>query len=489
MLLSRKLLFYQNQFPREYFIPGEYFSTMLPGTYEIIIRGAGGAGGVNGGASNVGSGGIGGAGSSGSLTRVILSVQNVTTATVYVGEKGTLSGDNYNGGTGGAGGSGGAGGIGGGGGKPSYILINNSLFDAESGSGGGGGGGCGRGDGRNADGGGGGGGGGRYKIQRSTYSITAKRNIQLNWATVDGTNIIKEVTDPVSEGLTLEIQTGEELYVGKTWVRSDSMVGDYTYTLDNILPNGDIVLSSSRSIDNAVFGPSTISNTWTNDIILKSIAGKKGADYNNGGNGINGTAGNTAEFPNVFSGGGGAGYGHAGSNGAYGGGASGGSGGDAGNHSGRSAGSGGGGAGGDTNAGGGTSGSSRPGGSGSNSNATPVDTTSENALYGITGDYGTGGTTATEGKDGFVVIRQVFIVGEIINLGLVQITSVPSITDNAGDITGTIEESDDAGAITGAVEDTDSAGSIYEQIPATSIWNLGSITDSVTETKNCGSII
>ena len=503
MLLSRKLLFYQNLFPREYFVPGSYDSVMIPGSYEILIRAAGGAGGFSGGTSNDGycHAGLGGAGGSGKLTRIIITVQNVTTATVYVGSKGVTSGDGYNGGEGGAGGSN-YGGKGGGAGKPSYVFLNNMLYSAESGSGGGGGGGPSW-RGRNANGGGGGGGGGYYKVIQTNGNATAKRNIDIVIKTVDGVNILKELSDPSTEFSFLQIPSGDSLYEGKTYYNDVDLtsIGGYhiyyTYIIDSILPDGSIVMSGDVESNGTInhFGPGTITNAWSRDVIIQSVAGKKGADYNNDAAGNNGTTGNTAEFPKLYSGGGGPGVGKGGSNGAKGGGASGGSGGDAGNHSDARSGGGGGAAAGSPNGfGGGGSynndgGTQRGGGDASNTGTTPIDTTSENALYGITGDYGTGGTTATEGKDGFVVIRQIFIISEVINLGLVEITSRPFETDDAGSITGTVDESDDAGAITGTVDESDDAGIIYEQIPATSTWNLGSITDSVTETKNCGNII
>lgn len=143
------------------------------------------------------------------------------------------------------------------------------------------------------------------------------------------------------------------------------------------------------------------------NINILSVPGKQGAPALNNVSGVNGTAGNTADYPSLRSGGGAPGYSADGSSGASGGGASGGSGGTTGNNQTASSGGGGAGAGGSDKAGGGgATAGARPGSAASNHFTTPVDTTAENAEYGIIGNYGMGGTSATAGKDGFVLITR-----------------------------------------------------------------------------------
>jgi len=152
---------------------------------------------------------------------------------------------------------------------------------------------------------------------------------------------------------------------------------------------------------------------------LNSIAGKDGG---NGGRSINDssdvppTAGvngdTTGDFANIISGDGGSGNGGGGAIGAYGAGASGGGGGyGTGNHSSSRGGPGGGGAGGDLDAGGGETGigayTVESYLQASNQHTVPTDTIAENAEYGVTGDYGLGGTPDTAGKGGFVILKKI----------------------------------------------------------------------------------
>lgn len=120
-----------------------------------------------------------------------------------------------------------------------------------------------------------------------------------------------------------------------------------------------------------------------------------------------GATGNTTDFSDIYSGKGGNSDVTGGAR-AQGGGASGGGGAQGkGNTSTSHGGGGGGGAGGSLDAGGGQGGTGYANGdNGSNYHTTPTDTTTENAEYGITGNYGTGGAPATNGKGGFVYIKK-----------------------------------------------------------------------------------
>lgn len=122
-----------------------------------------------------------------------------------------------------------------------------------------------------------------------------------------------------------------------------------------------------------------------------------------------GTQGNITDFPSVTSGAGSSGNGTGGYAGASGGGASGGGGGrGSGNHSSARGGGGGGGAGGCSDAGGGAGGTGYgTAAAGSNHHTTPTDRTAENAQYGITGNYGNGGSPNAAGTGGFVIIRRI----------------------------------------------------------------------------------
>lgn len=513
MLLSKKLLFYQNLFPKEFYTPGHYQTYMIPGTYYVITRSAGGAGGENGGNGSW-SGGVGGAGGYGEITSQIITVKDFTVADVYVGAGGKLRANSGNGGAGGSpAGSGKSGGNGGGGGEPSYVVINSYLVSAEAGGGGGGGGGCAGGPGRRAGGGAGGGGGGYYKLGTSNANILRTINIHYYEIFEEEVNgfAIEPLMDGVQDIAYVEIPANEEIYVGKVFSRTSTYTDTSfgvtmncvtTATVKEIKNNGNVVFNCSEAIES--IAPVTkdlevenISSQGT--ITIVSVDGKTGGTganyYQYGSAGQNGR---TTDGGNLITAGRGGGGNHyqtgAGGAGGTGFGASGG-GGNAGDkndhtHGDSKGGFGGGGAGGSiTAAGGGITvqdwGTVAT--AGYNHFTTPVDTTEENAEYGITGNYGTGGTTATEGQGGCVIIRLVNTATEFIDLGDV-VTSVPTTIDNAGTITGETEESDDAGTITGTVESSDDAGLIYEPTSATP-WALGLITEAVTETKNCGNIM
>lgn len=146
-----------------------------------------------------------------------------------------------------------------------------------------------------------------------------------------------------------------------------------------------------------------------------TVAGKNGVNGNGYRDPINGTTGNTTDFPSVYSG-----RGHNGrdwetasvdywSSYVYGGGASGGAGGGSNwNTDYSTGGAAGGGAGGDDDASGGGGGDGwLPGENGYNYHTTPTNTLAENQSYGVNANYGIGGATNTNGTSGFVLIRRV----------------------------------------------------------------------------------
>lgn len=167
--------------------------------------------------------------------------------------------------------------------------------------------------------------------------------------------------------------------------------------------------------------------------------------------GTPGVQGNITDFPSVYSGAGGSGNGSGGYAGASGGGASGGGGGRGnGNHSGARGGGGGAGAGGCLDAGGGAGGTGAAGGAaGYNHHTTPTDTTAENAQYGVTGNYGTGGGPNAAGTRGFVLIRR---IGRHI---------IPDEIIDCEQISGTVEQTIDLGLVIETISSYLDCGRIY----------------------------
>ncbi len=115
-------------------------------------------------------------------------------------------------------------------------------------------------------------------------------------------------------------------------------------------------------------------------------------------------------------------------------------------------------------------------------------------ISGSGGSGGNGGSSPTDGNrgyDGAIYIKQIGTIEpitEVINCGYI-ITTDPESIDDAGTITGTVSETDDAGAIIGTVSSSDDAGSILTPTVIDLIWDLGLVTDSVTETKELGDVI
>lgn len=176
MFFSKKLLYYQNLFPKVFTTPGTFTTMLPPGIYEVRGRAGGGSGGDNGGDSYYTSGGAGGAGAQGGVFAVGLNLSKATNITVYVGAGGLVYSQGGNGGgattQSGPQDAKGKGGKGGGGGLPSYIIVNSSVYCAQGGGGGGGGGGAGH-EGRFPFGAGGGAGGGYYHFNPADLSITS----------------------------------------------------------------------------------------------------------------------------------------------------------------------------------------------------------------------------------------------------------------------------------------------------------------------------
>lgn len=152
---------------------------------------------------------------------------------------------------------------------------------------------------------------------------------------------------------------------------------------------------------------------WFSNGSVLSVNGAPGGDSathsaQTGGNG------DTSRFPNLYGGHGGWSADSAGVNAQ---GAAGGSGGGAGggagmcyisSHDYKSGGQGGGGAGGDNDAGGGTTqaGGQQNSSNPSNVKTIPTNIVAENAIYGVSGSFGMGGTPNNNGNDGFILIER-----------------------------------------------------------------------------------
>ena len=233
----------------------------------------------------------------------------------------------------------------------------------------------------------------------------------------------------------------------------------------------------------------------------ESVKGKDGGHggYDLWSGGQAGVEGNVTDFPDVTSGRSG-GRGHSGWSysdgqaGASGGGASGAGGDtDGGNDLGYGGSAGGGAAGSDV-AGGGSGGiTGSSGSSASNHYTQPIDTLEENQEYGVNSNYGIGGTSNQDGSQGFIIIQRLQEVPTpipftILNLGNIVLLPVEEYKD-ADYISGEVIEISDAGSINSNVSETNDAGLILNIAPADIDWILGSVTENVEDTYNCGNII
>ncbi len=162
MFFAKKLLFFQNQFPKLFTTSG--YAILPPGTYQIVVRGSGGSGGSTGQTVDASSpGGSGGAGGKGEIAATTVTLTDTLQAYINIGAAGVVKSQGGNGGSSVANNSGAVGGAGGGGGHACWITIPEISFMFAAQGGGGGGGGAGGGSyGRYADGGASGAGGGFY---------------------------------------------------------------------------------------------------------------------------------------------------------------------------------------------------------------------------------------------------------------------------------------------------------------------------------------
>lgn len=440
------LMYKEWDFYKLYTQPGQYTLNLSPGTYQYTLRGSGGAGGSNDSQGNR----KGGAGGKGDLSVGIFTIDNETTVIINVGDSGLTY---ANGGNGGVKGNTTDApvdpGSGGGGGKPSYILNSTTYYIANGGGGGGGAGGSDTNNARYSDGGSGGGGGGYYRLgsyQNTTHAIEF-------WIDEEATDPLYQLTDvPQPDSgwyLDVTIPNGTTLNVGQRFEGSSMVWASVIITVEAISGTNITFRGNGYGglLGNTDFG------TITRDIMTSPIFGLENVPGQKGGTGTliyqsgsvysntPGVAGNM-DFPELYSGAGGAGNGSgggvAGASGASGGGASGGGGGRGlGNDPSSRAGGGGGAAGGSPDAGGGQGGTGyRSGDNGLNHHTTPTSTAKENAEYGIVGNYGVGGGPNINGTSGFVYIRKLNTRKTVWDLGL--ITEAVTDTNDMGSVDDTV---------------------------------------------------
>lgn len=395
--------------------------SLLAGRYYAIIHGAGGAGGdsgTTGSSSGTCVGGTGGAGGTGEVKSKIFDLPVATSVYVHVGRRGKTVANGGNGGLAGyTNGDTGNGGAGGGGAEPSYITVNGVTTFAEGGGGGGGGGGAGTSPvirDRYNGGAGSGGGGGYYRCDETPNTPKTKRDIYLNIVQTDGLYYFEETTSSAAQ---MAIHANENIQLYSVF--TGTSVGGDTYEI-TVMGISGTTMNISGVLD--IYGgglsfvniePTDIEDALTEQgAMYISVPGQNGVDGAGLMTGTNGTAGNTTDFPNIYSGGGGRGANHeaqgSDSAGANGGGASGGSGGGANwNTDWATGGAGGGGAGGSYSAGGGQGGEgSKPGYNASNVRTTP-ESTINYLEETVTTHCGVGGLPGYDGFDGYVYITEI----------------------------------------------------------------------------------
>lgn len=432
MFFAKKLLFFQNFYPKTFTTPGAFSVLLVPGTYTIYMRGGGGAGGEDGGDNDNGTPSSGGAGGKGLLTSQNITISVATIVTGSVGSGGLTFSNGGNGGAGGtytAIGAASGGGAGGGGGQPSYVNVNGTYYFAQGGGGGGGAGGNGvHHQARFETGSGGGGGGGYYRARNTKWQTNAAKQV---YFIQNGNTFFLTLTPEASDhqNSNITIPSGSVIQKGSTFQVQHADGPIFTLTVKSMTStsmtlHGSHNQNQPNNQNTYDYGDLLIENVLTTTsapFTIDNVAGEAGSDASGyWADGVDGTVGNTIEFPSLMSGDSGAGG--AWDSGDYQNGASGAAGGGAGGASGGGGpqntdyargGGGGGGAGGSDDAGGGAAGisyggadSPNSGQPASNAHTTPTSTTSENATVGITGNYGTGGTTDTNGTGGFVVIKK-----------------------------------------------------------------------------------
>ena len=218
MLFAKKLLYFQNQFPKLYTTPGTYTAVLPAGTYTIVVRGGGGCGGNNGQQihPNV-LPGYGGAGAPGTIQSTNVTLGRTTLVNLVVGSGGVTSASGGNGGVSVANDNGAVGGSGGGGGHASYVSFQRdgvayvSSLIGQGGAGGGGGGGGGH-LGRYSDGGGGGAGGGSYITTVTTNGVFSETSYPGRSATTHQNNTVGRAGEAGYSGISANIRSGAGIH-------------------------------------------------------------------------------------------------------------------------------------------------------------------------------------------------------------------------------------------------------------------------------------
>lgn len=401
MLLSKKLLFYQNMLPKLFTVAGTYNAFLPVGTYKLTISGAGGAGGGKGvtGLQSTNEilydGAIGGAGGIGERKEFFVRVVAPGFLSVNVGAKGLYA--TGNGGVGGTRAN--LGGRGGGGGRPTYItfpaqleLMQYSGWESEGGE-------------------------VFYSLPGAAQEVGTTVRLYTEDETAGGSASFEFVGNVIVADK--QVQLDETVYYRKKELDKYSEAPTYLYAQGGGGGGGGGGGSQQGRYAWAGSGGGGGGYYHFNeDGTITNYAGAVGGNgwaASSSGNGYQGTVGYTAVFGSTaYSGdGGGAGHGtdynnNRGGAGQPGTGAGGGGGGSAGNHSTTKSGGGGGGAGGSLDAGGGAG---ARGGydttvqatNGYNHHTTP--TAGKNHLgETVTSGWGVGGVPSADGSDGWAYI-------------------------------------------------------------------------------------
>ena len=373
-----------------YTTPGTYMLALSVGDYNVRVHGAGGAGGATGGTGNVGSTpGPGGAGETGAYTNRDIKISTSVIATVFVGAGGKTRTNGGNGGNGGTTTTGDMnGGGGGGGGEPTYIHFNNPVG---------------------------------IKTYNAWVGESDTLYTEIGADTSLGATVRMYSQSEIEGGPgfgetgTVTIADQEIDIDGDTYTRNAS--NDYYSDTQSIIANGGGggggggggVGTGRYRPGGGGGGGGGYYSIDTNTLVITSVAGMGGAYAPSGAPGISGTAGNQ-DFTAVYSGAGAGGYGHPGSAGAIGGGASGGSGGAIGNTGADVRSGGGGGGGGGTPGANGGFGGAQGAGARQGDNAYNAGTSPAPSIdyegNAVTSGWGIGGTTNTDGADGWLYITR-----------------------------------------------------------------------------------
>lgn len=410
---------------------GSYELNLSPATYMTVNRGAGGAGGT----ANGGSAGCGG---SATLSIKMFKLTTAQRITVVVGAGGQTKSNGGNGGNGGTRGNrdnhGVAGGdavngCGGGGGMPTYISFPGTAMVA-----------------------------GYLAWQNNAGDVlftSALANTDTVGASV-GTLTQAEVDGAPSFGLVAIVTKAG------TQIERDGVVYNRAATAD-IFNSPVKTIYSDGAGGGGGGGQTAVTGRYAGGggggggggyyrfdpetLEITSVPGQPGGagglGNNWGATNKDGYAGNTTDFPEIYSGAGTGGAGSGGGARASGGGASGGGGGQStGNHTSTYSGAGGGGAGGSTDAGGGAGGASN---NAYNHHTTPTDVATENQQYGLPATCGRGGLADTNGENGVLWLYMFQWV---------------TATQDLGRVSATVDETLDLGQLTDAMTQTINNGGI-----------------------------